>query len=60
MDPTDEELMLAHQAGETQAFETLFQRYQRPILNFALRILNNRADAEDVTGEVFMLLFSKK
>lgn len=38
----------------------LFQRYKKPVLNFALRILGNRADAEDVTGEVFLVVFTKK
>ena len=38
----------------------IFMRYKNPILNFCLRVLGNRADAEDVTGEVFLALFSKQ
>ena len=38
----------------------IFMRYKNPILNFCLRILGNRPDAEDVTGEVFLALFSKQ
>ena len=38
----------------------LFERYKNPILNFCLRILGNRADAEDTTSEVFLSLFAKQ
>jgi RNA polymerase sigma-70 factor (ECF subfamily) len=60
MHKTDEDLISDFQSGEIAAFNELFQRYKNPIFNFALRILNNRADAEDVTSEVFMNLFEKK
>ena len=38
----------------------IFMRYKNPILNFCLRILGNRPDAEDATGEVFLALFAKQ
>ena len=56
----DEELIIEYQQGSEEAFEMLFQRYKKPILNFALRILGNRADAEDITADVFLILFTKK
>ncbi len=60
MSQTDEDLIAEYQLGNVEAFEDLFQRYKGPILNFALRVLSNRADAEDVTAEVFFKLYTKK
>ncbi len=56
----DEELMLAYQSGNSEALEEIFLRYKARILNFALRILSNLADAEDVVGETFFILTRKK
>jgi len=60
MDQTDEQLMFEFQQGATEAFDALFTRHKKGVFNFSLRILSNRADAEDVTAEVFMKLFEKK
>ena len=38
----------------------LFNRYNNKVLNFCLRILGNRADAEEIAADVFLALFSKK
>ncbi len=48
--------------GETEAFAEIFERYHRPILSIALRILHNVPDAEDLMQEVFLELWcaSKK
>ena len=56
----DEDLILEYQSGKDEALTMIFQRYKKPVLNFALRLLGNRADAEDATGEVFLVLFAKK
>ncbi len=60
MEQTDEDLVKSYYQGNEEALEMLFARYKMPILNFSLRILNGRADAEDVTSEVFLSLFAKK
>jgi len=60
MDQRDEDIMLDYQSGNDEAIEMIFTRYQDKILNFSMRILGNRADAEDVTGDVFLTLFSKQ
>lgn len=60
MERTDEELIQAYQAGEAAAYEALFHRHKGKVFNFALRILGNRADAEDVTSEVFIQLFHRR
>jgi len=60
MKRTDEELIVDYQQGDETALQLLYERYKRPILNFSLRILNNRADAEDVTAQVFLTLVTKR
>lgn len=56
----DEKLMKQFQEGDSQALSILYERYKSRILNFCLRILGNRSDAEDVTGNVFLAFFSGK
>jgi RNA polymerase sigma-70 factor (ECF subfamily) len=56
----DEEIMMEYQAGNIVALEEIFQRYKKPILNYAFKLLNCFADAEDVVGEVFYILSSRK
>jgi len=57
---TDEELVKAYYQGDQEAFTELFDRYKARVLNFCLRILGNRADAEDITSEVFMALAERR
>lgn len=57
---TDEELVRAYYHGDQTAFRELFDRYKSRILNFCIRILGNRADAEDVVSEVFMALADRR
>jgi len=60
-DMPDEELMFLCAQDDLGAFNTLFGRYQKRILNFACRYLNDRSSAEDILQETFlrMLLFRK-
>src|SRR6202048_1326785 len=43
----EQKLIRAGQKGDSQAGETLFRRYQRPLFQTALRVLGNAEDAED-------------
>lgn len=52
--------MMNFNAGNQGSLEVLFKRYQKPVFNFAWRRLGHRADAEDVTAEVFTKLASGK
>lgn len=56
----DEDLMMEYASGSQEALEEIFQRYKKRILNFALRLLGNLADSEDVVSEVFFIVTSKK
>src|SRR6266852_2752076 len=43
----EQKLIRAGQRGDSQAVETLFSRYHRPLFQTALRVLGNAEDAED-------------
>ena len=50
-------LIRAAQKGDENAFEALLTRYQTPVFRCVYAMLGNRADAEDVTQEVFIKLW---
>ncbi len=52
--PSDEELVSKSQTGDRGALEELLTRHQPWILNVAIRMLGNRADAEDATQDVLL------
>lgn len=60
MDKTDEELMTDYLGGDSGALAAVFERYKRRLLNFALRLTGNRADAEDVVGDAFTMASSRR
>src|SRR5882762_5921012 len=47
------------QAGDAAAFEFLYQLHGRRVYALCLRMVNNPADAEDLTQEAFLQLFRK-
>lgn len=53
---TDEELMARFQAGDAEAMEVLFGRFQKPLFNFFLRMVGRRETAEDLVQETFLKL----
>ena len=55
-DRADEDLMLAHGEGDERAYAELVRRYQKPILNYTYRLVQNRQVAEELTQEVFLAL----
>ena len=54
---TDLELVVAVQAGDDAAFDELLRRYQRPVVNFCYRLLNDAGDADDIAQETFVRVF---
>ena len=46
-------------AGDRTAFADLYDRYSKPLYSFALRVVNNPKDAEDVLQEVFLKIWEK-
>ena len=55
----EEEIIRRAQKGSAQAFEQLYRRYSRRVYSICLRIVKNDGQAEDLTQEVFLLLFRK-
>ena len=53
---TDEELMARFQAGDSDAMEQLFARFQKPLFNFFYRMVGRRETAEDLVQETFVKL----
>ncbi len=60
MAQTDEELIIAYLRGDDKAMEIIFMKFRTQVFNYALRLLLNRADAEDVTADAFLAIFSRK
>ena len=50
----DRRLVDRAQAGDAGAFETLVRRYQGWVFTLALRMLGDRAEAEDMAQEIFL------
>jgi len=55
----DDDLLRLTQAGNEQAFTTLYQRRQGAVYRFALQMSGNISIAEEVTQEVFLSLLSE-
>jgi RNA polymerase sigma-70 factor, ECF subfamily len=55
--PTDAELFLALKAGNQVALGTLYDRYATLVYRLALRVLGNPQEAEDLTQEIFLMLW---
>src|SRR5258708_36825548 len=56
---SDEELMAGLQSKDAEALDLIFSRYSRLVFAIALRIVNDRSEAEDVVQEVFFSLYQK-
>ena len=50
----DEALMLAYQAGNAGAFESLYRRHRTRLYRFVLRAVKTRAIAEELFQEIWM------
>jgi RNA polymerase sigma-70 factor (ECF subfamily) len=53
----DAQLMLRFKDGDMGAFEALFARHTRSIINFAYRFVRNREIAEELAQEVFLKVY---
>lgn len=51
---TDEQLMVAFARGSSDAFTSLFERYQQPLFGFFRRRVLDPAQAEELTQETFL------
>lgn len=51
------DVLKAFRAGDSAAFERLFHLHQRAVYGWVLRVVRNRAAAEDLTVETFWRLY---
>lgn len=56
-EPQDDILVERAKAGDRLAFDELYSKYKRPILNFVFRLIGNRDTAEEITQEVFIKVY---
>ncbi len=57
MTVTDEELVARCLAGDTDSFNDLIRRWERPIFALAYRLIGHEDDARDVCQETFLRAF---
>ena len=57
LQPDEAALIAELQAGSEEAFAWLISRYHQPIYSLLARMLHDRADAADLTQEVFVKVF---
>ena len=53
-DENDFELLKRFSAGDGEAFTSVVERWQKPLLNFIYRMIPERTEAEDIAQEVFL------
>lgn len=54
---TDEQLVGQIAAGDTRAFDAIFERYYQQIYNFSKKQLSAKESVEDVVQEIFLRVF---
>jgi RNA polymerase sigma-70 factor (ECF subfamily) len=54
-----DELVIKAAAGEISAFEDIYRATSGFVYNIALRVTNNRSDADEVTQDVFLKAYDK-
>ena len=57
MEKPDEALMLQLQTGDLCSFDTLVKRWEKPLLNYCYRMINDISLAEDLRQEVFLCIY---
>src|ERR1700720_3762618 len=55
----DSALVAGLRTGDESAYEILIQRFEQPVYNLVSRLVDDSADAADVTQEVFLKVFRK-
>jgi RNA polymerase sigma-70 factor (ECF subfamily) len=53
----DHLLLRKAQKGDERAFQTILETYEGPVYNYVLRMVGDRALAEDLTQEIFLRIY---
>lgn len=59
MIPTDSDLVARARRGNQEACREIVRRYERPIFNMIVRMVRDRALAEDLSQDTFLKAFSR-
>jgi RNA polymerase sigma-70 factor (ECF subfamily) len=59
MEEISEDVLVKASQGDLQAFEEVYKASSSFVYNVALRIVNNKEDAQEVTQEVFLIIYNK-
>src|SRR5579883_2053807 len=57
---SDLELMMRVQNGDAESFELLLNRYRLPLVSYFVRMVRDRALAEDLAQEVFLRVYQAR
>jgi len=57
--PTDSDLVARARRGNQEACREIVRRYERPVFNMIVRMLRDRALAEDLSQDTFLKAFSR-
>ena len=53
----DFDVLRRAQRGDEHAFRIILHAYETPVFNYVLRMVNDRALAEDLTQEIFLRIY---
>jgi RNA polymerase sigma-70 factor, ECF subfamily len=56
----DQQALLALRMGDDSALKGLIERWERPLLRFAYRYVQNEADANDLVAEAFVRFYQNR
>jgi RNA polymerase sigma-70 factor (ECF subfamily) len=56
----DIQLMLRFKEGDLSAYDMIFNKYKKEVLNTVYRIIGNKDDAEDLSQEVFLRIYNAR
>lgn len=57
---SDENLMLAYQSGNEQAFAQLYQRYRQPLFAYLVKNIGHKSQAEEIYQELWLSLIRQR
>ena len=57
LEQPDPGILRRAQGGDERAFSIIVRAYERPVFNYVLRLVGDRALAEDLTQEVFLRVY---
>ena len=57
MAKSDEALMFQLQTGDLRSFDTLVKRWEKPLLNYCYRMVNDITLAKDLRQEIFLRIY---